>query len=143
MGCFCSKYFDDQPGVAPHSSVKRLIRPVWKTPKPWTEEELQAKRAEYWDTQPHYGGDRVIWDALKAAAASDLGTAAVILDSAGIVVSVEDMTVCYDERGAKYELPKYVLSEPSNLRRSKKCPQPQEQEMSRTALAHAEADSRA
>ena len=92
---------------------------------------MQAKRAEYWDTQPHYGGDRgatstvddysvpvawqlitadvicdlasracaVIWDALKAAAASDLGTAAVILDSAGIVVSVEDMTVCYDERG--------------------------------------------
>lgn len=92
---------------------------------------MQAKRAEYWDTQPHYGGDRgaaspvddcstpvawqlitanvncnlgshacaVIWDALKAAAASDLGTAAVILDSAGIVVSAEDMTVCYDERG--------------------------------------------
>ena len=41
----------------------------------------------------------VIWDALKAAAASDLGTAAVILDSAGIVVSAEDMSVCYDERG--------------------------------------------
>ena len=92
---------------------------------------MQAKRAEYWDTQPHYGGDRgatltvddgslpvawhlitadvtcgleshaiaVIWDALKAAAASDLGTAAVILDSAGIVVSTEDMTICYDERG--------------------------------------------
>ena len=43
--------------------------------------------------------------------------------------------------GAKYELPKYVLSEPSNLRRSKKCPQRQEQEMSRAALARAEADS--
>lgn len=29
------------------------------------------------------------------------------------------MTICYDERGSKYELPKYVLSDPSNLIRSK------------------------
>jgi len=44
-------------------------------------------------------GSAVIWDALKAAAASDTGTAKVVLDSAGVVVSTEDMTVCYDERG--------------------------------------------
>ena len=44
-------------------------------------------------------GYAVIWDALKAAAASDTGTAKVVLDSAGVVVSTEDMTVCYDERG--------------------------------------------
>lgn len=113
MGCFCSKYLDPQPGAAPQSSVRRILRPVWKTQKPWTEEELQvcysmptesvpspgprrdcpmtasslacvviangakavdskglkrtltimcwcsqAKREEYWDTQPHYGGDK-------------------------------------------------------------------------------------
>ncbi len=112
MGCFCSKYLDEQPGVPPTSSVKRIVRPVWKSQKPWTEEELQvcarhsklgsdfdgismllwrsakvcynidpcleealvstagvpsmtptcpclqAKREEYWDTQPHYGGDK-------------------------------------------------------------------------------------
>jgi len=28
------------------------------------------------------------------------------------------MTVCYDERGSKYELPNYVLSDPQNLVRS-------------------------
>lgn len=28
---------------------------------------MQRMRAEFWDTQPHYGGDRVIWDALKVA----------------------------------------------------------------------------
>lgn len=44
----------------------------------------------------------VIWDALKAAAASDVATAKVILDSAGVVVSTEDMTVCYDERGESH-----------------------------------------
>ncbi|KAG7674455.1 putative Ubiquitin domain-containing protein 2 [Nannochloris sp. 'desiccata'] len=76
-------------------------------------------RDEFWDTEPHYGGDRVIWDALRAASEADLGTAKVILESAGVIVASEDMTICYDERGSKYELPKYVLSDPSNLIRSK------------------------
>jgi hypothetical protein len=44
----------------------------------------------------------VIWDALKAAAASDVATAKVILESAGVVVSTKDMTVCYDERGESH-----------------------------------------
>jgi hypothetical protein len=63
------------------------------------------------------------------------------VESAGVIVSNADLTLCYDERGlvldfvivfilsivfrsfmrtinisgAKYELPKYVLSEPTNL----------------------------
>lgn len=49
--------------------------------------------------RPDCSGCAVIWDALKAASASDTGTAKVILDSAGVLVSTEDMTVCYDERG--------------------------------------------
>lgn len=89
-----------------------------------------------------------IWDALRAAAEADLSLAQTIVDSAGIIVSNSDMTLCYDERGkkyvhlmlfllhrpcfqnqnqclgnsaagAKYELPKYVLSEPANLTREK------------------------
>lgn len=81
-----------------------------------------------------------IWDALRAAAEADLSLAQAIVDSAGVIVTSADMTMCYDERGmcilyfcflrfyeeitptkpffsagAKYELPKYVLSEPTNL----------------------------
>ncbi|ONM28553.1 Ubiquitin domain-containing protein [Zea mays] len=56
-----------------------------------------------------------IWDALRVAAESDLALAQTIVDSAGIIVSNPDMTLCYDERDSKYELPKYVLSEPANL----------------------------
>lgn len=41
----------------------------------------------------------VIWDALKAACEADMDTAKVILDSAGIIVASEDMSICYDERG--------------------------------------------
>ncbi len=43
----------------------------------------------------------MIWDALKAACESDLQTAKLILDSAGVVVASDDMSVCYDERGAE------------------------------------------
>ncbi|KAH9723243.1 mutator transposase mudra protein [Citrus sinensis] len=56
-----------------------------------------------------------IWDALRAAAEADLSLAQAIVDSAGVIVQSADLTICYDERGAKYELPKYVLSEPTNL----------------------------
>ncbi|THG02536.1 hypothetical protein TEA_022081 [Camellia sinensis var. sinensis] len=56
-----------------------------------------------------------IWDALHAAVDADLTLAQAIVDSAGIIVQSADLTVCYDERGAKYEIPKYVLSEPTNL----------------------------
>ncbi|XP_039169989.1 ubiquitin domain-containing protein 2-like [Eucalyptus grandis] len=56
-----------------------------------------------------------IWDALHAAAEADLTLAQAIVDSAGVIVQRADLTICCDERGAKYELPKYVLSEPTNL----------------------------
>ncbi|KAF9587760.1 hypothetical protein IFM89_004737 [Coptis chinensis] len=56
-----------------------------------------------------------IWDALRAAAEADIAFAQAIVDSAGVIVSSADLTTCYDERGAKYELPRYVLSEPINL----------------------------
>lgn len=111
----------------------------------------------------------MIWDALRAACEADIATARTIIDSAGIIVSADDMSICYDERGTwpthvhidppayalpagagnylpfplalrlagpsappqrgpaasgrgagrKYELPQYVLSDPSNLVKEK------------------------
>lgn len=40
-----------------------------------------------------------IWDALRAAAEADINLAQAIVDSAGIIISNADMTLCYDERG--------------------------------------------
>lgn len=76
----------------------------------------------------------VIWDALKAVCEErDMKTARAIIDSAGIIVAAENLTVCYDARGTfmfgcnsasrllsgvKYELPMYVLSAPTNLIKS-------------------------
>ncbi|KAK9836624.1 hypothetical protein WJX74_004638 [Apatococcus lobatus] len=92
-----------------------LRRPTWKSSDPLDEAQLEAKREEFWDTQPHYGGAREIWDALRAAASADNKTALMLLDTAGIICTSDDLSVCYDERGHKYELPNYVLSDPTNL----------------------------
>ena len=40
-----------------------------------------------------------IWDALKAVTEADNSMKRVIIESAGIIVGCEDLTVCYDERG--------------------------------------------
>ncbi|KAG9448196.1 hypothetical protein H6P81_014324 [Aristolochia fimbriata] len=97
-------------------ATKKLRKPkAWKHTPPLTRTQLKQMRDEFWDTAPHYGGQKEIWDALRAAAEADLSLAQAIVDSAGVIVSSADMTICYDERGAKYELPKYVLSEPTNL----------------------------
>ncbi|KAH9779153.1 UBD domain-containing protein [Citrus sinensis] len=97
-------------------TVKKIRKPKpWKHPQPITKSQLMQLRDEFWDTAPHYGGRKEIWDALRAAAEADLSLAQAIVDSAGVIVQSADLTICYDERGAKYELPKYVLSEPTNL----------------------------
>ncbi|XP_042058217.1 ubiquitin domain-containing protein 1-like [Salvia splendens] len=95
---------------------KKIRKPkAWKHSEPITREQLTQMREEFWDTAPHYGGRKEIWDALRAAAEADSTLAQVIVDSAGVIIQNPDLTICYDERGAKYELPKYVLSEPTNM----------------------------
>ncbi|KAI5059224.1 hypothetical protein GOP47_0025543 [Adiantum capillus-veneris] len=95
---------------------KKLKKPkAWRHPEPITRSQLRQMRDEFWDTAPHYGGRREIWDALRAASEAELSLAQLIVDSAGVIVTSDDLSTCYDERGAKYDLPKYVLSEPVNI----------------------------
>ncbi|ERM97652.1 hypothetical protein AMTR_s00130p00065830 [Amborella trichopoda] len=61
--------------------------------------QLRQMRDEFWDTAPHYGGQKEIWDALRAAAEADMSLAQAIVDSAGVIVTSADMSTCYDERG--------------------------------------------
>eukprot|EP01024_Parvocaulis_polyphysoides_P042441 TRINITY_DN38804_c0_g1_i1.p2 TRINITY_DN38804_c0_g1~~TRINITY_DN38804_c0_g1_i1.p2 ORF type:complete len:128 (+),score=21.89 TRINITY_DN38804_c0_g1_i1:184-567(+) len=121
MGCLTSKpdvSADTGPlkGSQFSNRTKKYSRPKWKSSEKITESELQVMRDTFWDTQPHYGGSREIWDALKAAAeAPGSETTKLIIDAAGIIVSSSDLSVVYDEKGAKYELPNYVWSAPTNL----------------------------
>ncbi|KAL2930988.1 Ubiquitin domain-containing protein 1 [Bienertia sinuspersici] len=102
--------------IASPRTTKKIRKPKpWRHTEAISRQQLNTMREEFWDTAPHYGGRREIWDALRAAVDSDLNMAQTIIESAGIIVQNPDLTVCYDERGAKYELPKYVLSEPTNM----------------------------
>ncbi|CAN8267389.1 unnamed protein product [Cochlearia groenlandica] len=112
MGCIGSSQARKEGGV----KKKKIRKPKpWAHTEPITREQLTNMRDEFWDTSPHYGGQREIWEALKAAAEADLKLAQTIIDSAGVIVQSRDLTLCWDERGARYELPTYVLSEPTNL----------------------------
>lgn len=44
-----------------------------------------------------------IWDALRVASESEVALAQTIVESAGIIVSNADLTLCYDERGATFQ----------------------------------------
>mmetsp|Transcript_43850 Transcript_43850/g.82012 ORF Transcript_43850/g.82012 Transcript_43850/m.82012 type:complete len:145 (-) Transcript_43850:691-1125(-) len=87
----------------------------FKQNPPVSRAQLQRMRDEFWDTQPHYGGQPEIWQALKATTEVDRDMKLQIIESAGIIVQSADMTVCYDERGVKYDLPPYLLALPTNL----------------------------
>lgn len=40
-------------------NIKKLRKPkAWKHPQPITRTELQQLRDEFWDTAPHYGGQK-------------------------------------------------------------------------------------
>nr|GMD84168.1 ubiquitin domain-containing protein 1-like [Ipomoea batatas] len=97
MGCTGSS-----PAKA-DGTVKKIRKPKpWKHPQPITKSQLMQLREEFWDTAPHYGGRKEIWDALRAAAEADLNLAQAVVDSAGVIIQSADLTVCYDERGSLF-----------------------------------------
>lgn len=96
-----------------HESIR------WKSDVPLTEGQLRSKRDEFWDTAPAFDGRKEIWDALRAAAvaaeALDYELAQAILDGASVSVPNGYLTECYDELGARYQVPIYCLSYPINI----------------------------
>lgn len=123
MGCIGSTAQHEDGECAAENGGQPPPRKKLKKPKAWkhaegplSRSELKRKREEFWDTSPHYGGRPEIWDALKAASEADLAMAQTIVDSAGIIVVSDDLSHCYDERGGEYNLPNFVLSEPSNIK---------------------------
>jgi len=84
--------------------------------------ELESKRDVFWETQPAYGGDKMVWDQIRGACAlyldpeADLELIETILDSAGIqIASTASFTTFYDERGFRYVVPMYCTLTPTNV----------------------------
>ena len=48
-------------------------------------------------------------------AVADLESAKVILEAADVIIAEPDLSVVYDQKGRKYEIPIFCLSEPINL----------------------------
>ncbi|XP_020272917.1 ubiquitin domain-containing protein 2-like [Asparagus officinalis] len=85
MGCAGSSQSNGE------ETAKKLRKPkAWKHTQPITKTELIQMRDEFWDTAPHYGGQKEIWDALRAAAEADLSLAQAIVDSAGVIITSTD-----------------------------------------------------
>ena len=125
MGCVTSSPSNSANKPVTHPVSGGPHYPNWQLPKPFNIEpapslnELNKKREEFWDTSPSYGGSHEIWEVLKAAvlsAASDIETARLYLESAGIIVATPNLTTVFDERGAKYDLPRWVLITPRNVK---------------------------
>lgn len=80
---------------------------------------MRSKRDEFWETSPAFDGQRVIWDALRAATVAaeslDFGLAQAILDGANVSVPNGYLTEVYDELGTQYKVPIYCLSYPVNM----------------------------
>jgi Ubiquitin-binding domain len=77
---------------------------------------VQAKRAEFWDTQPSYGGSQDIWSAIKTALeCDDMGTMQVYLQAADVKPANNNLTAFYDSRGFLYEIPEWAVSDPVDL----------------------------
>ncbi|GJQ88138.1 hypothetical protein Trydic_g13144 [Trypoxylus dichotomus] len=122
-----SDTIDDSSGSnsRPYSGSTRKNHPLchetirWKSDVPLTEGQLRSKRDEFWDTAPAFEGRKEIWDALRAAAVAaetkDYELAQAILDGASVSVPNGYLTECYDELGARYQVPIYCLSYPINI----------------------------
>jgi Ubiquitin-binding domain len=81
---------------------------------------LHRQRTEFWETAPQYDGLVETWNSLRVAVElshqNDLATAQAVLDSAGITIPSGDLGAgSYDERGHRFVIPEFVLSEPSNI----------------------------
>ena len=84
---------------------------------------MAKKIEEFWETRVQ--GDPNQWGALKAACeAADSGkayldTAEAIVKASGLTMHQGYIMVCYDELGFKYELPPFVINEPTEYGEAK------------------------
>lgn len=82
--------------------------------------QLERKRDEFWVTRP--SGSRHVWSLLKAAVEADAETAKMILQAREIRIENESMTVCYDPHGTRYDIPVYILNDPTKFTTGKLAP---------------------
>lgn len=112
------------PPTGKNKKLKKDFIKNFKFDRKITENQLNSKRDEFWDTAPAFEGKIEIWAALKAAVEAyeqkNFQLAQAIIDSANIILPKGFLNDCYDELGNRYQIPIYVLAKPINLKKSVK-----------------------
>eukprot|EP00968_Pinguiococcus_pyrenoidosus_P007989 scaffold556_cov221-Pinguiococcus_pyrenoidosus.AAC.19 len=79
--------------------------------------ELKRRREEFWHTR--VSGNPQAWSVLKMAAEAmlngEVDTANAIVDAGGIITPNGTLSICYDDLGGSYEVPRFAYSDPANL----------------------------
>ncbi|GJV50362.1 ubiquitin domain-containing protein 1-like protein [Tanacetum coccineum] len=114
MGCVHSSKLNNEEDLEAPDNIVIKPRP-WQHDDRISSDELREMRNIFWHNIPRFGGQPDIWRALRRAAESDLPYAQAIIDENNLRLGNPDMTVVFDDTGFRYELPLYVLSEPSNM----------------------------
>jgi len=119
MGC-CNSCLENFRDNDDRDSESDTLLP--RRGKPWvsevilTVEELKKMREDFWFSTKGTEGRELIWDTLRVAVEEkDDILSQAILEAAGIVLEKGSIQVTYDPKGMKYELPNYVLQDPTNL----------------------------
>nr|GEU82340.1 hypothetical protein [Tanacetum cinerariifolium] len=108
MGCAMSS---NANGNDNRANIVRKPTP-WGFPNgPISKTQLQEMRNEFWHNVALAGGR----PAIRAATEVDLRNAQKILQENNIRLGNQDMSICYDDNGTRYDLPLFVLSEPTNM----------------------------
>ncbi|KAJ0796943.1 putative Ubiquitin domain-containing protein [Helianthus annuus] len=109
-------------GIVTEAKIVESRNNIVRKPDPWaygdqpiTLSELQEMRNMFWQNAVRLDGRLEIWEALRAATEGNLRNAQKIIDDNKIRLGNPDMSVCYDDRGTRYDLPLFVLSEPTNM----------------------------
>lgn len=113
------------------SSVRKSPSNLPQLPPPWTRSQLEAQRAEFFDTR--VTGIPEAWQALREvcqlvrrAGRAEMADAQALLDASGLTCphgriargrSTRDRSVkggIYDEAGNRYDIPDWVLADPED-----------------------------
>lgn len=92
--------------------------PDWRVEPAVTTQQLARLRREFWETRIE--GSKEMWDVLKFAV-DDEDNAAALLKAAGLRPVNKTMERVYGERGFLYEIPTFVLKDPTNLNQAPTC----------------------
>jgi hypothetical protein len=125
------------------SHINRPLKPhVWASKnRTWTRQEIDSERTAFFDTR--VDGRPEIWLTIKAAlevlwdgdsvpgSNESLETAQQILGAAGITLTSGNLAGgVYDSFGARYELPEYIVADPTNLVVPRIAPEEEEEDKS-------------